>query len=63
MIFELSISGTITFIDPVQERVLFTYLEDRFTEPVCAAVNPFYHGESLTLRTGLNVPNYLLNKF
>ena len=57
------ILGIISFVDPLQKRIIFSYTQNDFIEPVCAAVNPFYHGESLMLITGLSVPDYLQVEF
>jgi len=53
-------AGKICFINCKTKEVLYTYTADQgFREPLCAASNPFYHGNALTLVTGLEIPSHL----
>nr|XP_039255973.1 E3 ubiquitin-protein ligase Midline-1-like [Styela clava] len=54
-------AGIISFIDCHMRDVLYTYHTAGFEEPICAAVNPFYHGGVLTVITGLEIPNIDFN--
>ncbi|CAK8695933.1 unnamed protein product [Clavelina lepadiformis] len=52
-------AGSIKFVDPLQSSILHTYTVETFREPICAAVNPFYHCNVVTLTTGLEIPQFI----